>query len=274
MAYSYVAYIDESGDDGLGVTFRASGVQGASNWLVISAFIVRQSLDLQCVSCRDEILAALPKKKSRQLHFADLNHAQKLFAAQRVAQKRSRAISILSNKTMIPAGTYVDKNQLYFYVARHLIERISWLCRDHRFHAPAQEREGDGRVRIVFSRRGGMSYPDFKAYLLRLKADKTVQIHWPVVDIEGISAQDHSTRAGLQLADVIASGFAAAVERDNFGNCEWRFAETLKPIAYQRNGNYLSYGVKTLPWLHEMELTPDQKRFADLFKESGGSPGP
>ena len=237
MAHSYVAYIDESGDDGLGVTFRAPGVQGASNWLVISAYIVRQSLDLQCVAWRDEILKGLPNKKTRELHFADLNHGQKLFAAQCVAQKSARAISILSNKTTIASGVYNDKNQLYFYLTRHLIERISWLCRDHRFDS--KSKEGNGKVKIIFSRRGGMSYPDFKAYMLRLKADPTVQIHWPVIDIDEIEAKDHSTRAGLQLADVIASAFGAAVELDNFGNCERRYAETLRPIVYGRYGNYL-----------------------------------
>lgn len=266
MAHSYVAYIDESGDDGLGVTFRAPGVQGASNWLVISAYLVRRSLDLDCVARRDEIVKGLPKKKTRELHFADLNHQQKLFAVQCLSQKPARAISILSNKTTIPAGVYNDKNQLYFYLTRHLIERISWLSRDDRFNS--KTKEGDGKVKIIFSRRGGMSYPDFKAYMLRLKADQTVQIHWPVIDINEIEAKDHSTRAGLQLADVIASAFASAVEPDNFGNCERRYAETLRPIVYQRYGNYQSYGVKPLPWFHEMPgLTTDQKEFAAFYEK-------
>jgi len=121
-------------------------------------------------------------------------------------------------------------------------------------------------VKIVFSRRGGMSYPQFQAHMARFKADQTVQIHWPVIDIDEIEAKDHSTRAGLQLADVIASAFSSAVEPDNFGNCERRYAETLKPIVYQRYGNYLSYGMKPLPWFHQMKLTQDQQRFADFYK--------
>ena len=70
-----------------------------------------------------------------------------------------RATSIIAEKTGIPPGIYTEKNQLYFYLTRFLLERMSWLCRDLR----SVVREGDGRVKIIFSRRGGMSYTDFQA---------------------------------------------------------------------------------------------------------------
>ncbi len=37
------------------------------------------------------------------------------------------------------------------------------------------------------------------------------------------------------------------VEPNHYGNCEPRYAEILKPITYERRGNYLSYGVKVVP---------------------------
>lgn len=82
-------------------------------------------------------------------------------------------------------------------MTRYVIERISWFCRDQRPHA----REGDGRVKITFSRRGGLSYDGFKKYLLKLKNDSETTIYRPVVDIDGIDAQDHSHVAALQIAD-------------------------------------------------------------------------
>lgn len=214
------------------------------------------------VGWRDEILDCMPERKARDLHFAQLNHGQKVLVCQHLVQKPIRAISVLSNKLTIPSGIYNNKNQLYFYLTRYLIERISWMCRDFRHFV----KEGDGKVKIVFSRRGGMSYPDFRDYLLRLQADPTVQIHWPVIDIEGIGALDHSVRAGLQLADAIASAFAAGVEPNPYGNCEARYAEILKPKVYCRNDNYLSYGVKLVPRLEEMELSDEQYRFVNLFR--------
>lgn len=267
LAHSFIAYIDESGDDGLD-NFRqpkrrgGEGRGGASTWLVISARLLRFSFDLRAVGWRDEIIGSMPERKSHDLHFANLNHAQKVLVCQCLVQKPIRAISILSNKMTIPAGVYKNKNQLYFYLTRYLIERVSWICRDYR----RLVREGDGRVQIIFSRRGGMSYPDFRDYLMRLQTDAAVQIHWPVIDIEGIRALDHSARAGLQLADSIASAFAAGVEPNRYGNCEARYAEILKPRVYCRNKNYLSYGVKLVPRLEEMELSAEQDRFLSLFR--------
>lgn len=264
MSHSFVAYIDESGDDGIG-NFRQPGSHGgASNWLVISACVFRKSHDLNAVSWRDEISALMPEKKARSIHFAHMNHGQRLAASRSLAARPIRSVSILSNKATIPDGIYREKNQLYFYLTRYLIERISWLCRDLRPRVP----EGDGRVKITFSRRGGMSYPDFRQYLQRLQAsqDKDIKIHWPVIDVDGIDAKDHSTHAGLQLVDVIASAFAHAVEPDRYGNCECRYAELLKKTVYKHQGNYLSYGLKIVPRHMDMVLTDEQTRLIELFK--------
>nr|WP_246728338.1 DUF3800 domain-containing protein [Microvirga terricola] len=264
MTHSFVAYIDESGDDGIG-NFRQPGAHGgSSSWLVISACVFRKSFDLDAVGWRDEISALMPEKRKRTIHFAHMAHGQKLAACRSLAARPIRSLSILSNKTTIPDGTYTDKNQLYFYLTRYLIERLSWLCRDLRPRVP----QGDGRVMITFSRRGGMSYPDFRSYLERLRSaqDNDVKIHWPVIDIDGIDAKDHSTHAGLQLADVVASAFASGVEADKYGNCESRYAELLKRTVYERNGNYLSYGLKLVPRHNDMTLNAEQRRLIDLFK--------
>ena len=187
MNHTYVAYVDESGDDGL-EKYRIPGrSDGASTWLVISAMVFRANRDLEAVSWRDEINRLMPERTKRTLHFVKLNHGQKLAAVKLLGEKPVRIISILGHKPSIPIGTYVNKNQLYFYLTRYLVERISWLCRDMRPRSP----EGDGRVRITFSRRGGMSYLDFRNYLRRLKADASgdVSIHWPVIDIESVNAK-------------------------------------------------------------------------------------
>ena len=93
-----------------------------------------------------------------------------------------------------------------------------------------------------------------------------MKIHWPVIDIDAVDAQDHKKSASLQLVDAIASSFAAAVEPDFYGNCELRYAEYLKPVTYHRKGNYLSYGVKIVPKHEECDLNEQQSKFIDLFK--------
>ncbi|AXO16608.1 DUF3800 domain-containing protein [Thalassospira indica] len=261
MSHSYVAYIDESGDDGF-KRFRQPGDRGGSSkWLVISACVMRRAYSLDAVGWRDEITARMPERKSREVHFANLGHGQKLVAAQTLADKPLRALNVIAAKEPIPENVYTEKNQLYFYMTRYLIERISWLCREHRRHV----KEGDGRVAITFSRRGGMSYDSFRDYLRTLKQQNT-QIHWPVIDIDAVDALDHSKNAGLQLADIIASSFASGFEPDRYGNCERRYAETLKPVTYNRRGNYLSYGVKIVPNHEECNLDAQQTQMINLWK--------
>ena len=265
MAHTFLAYIDESGDDGLGGNFRqVGGHGGSSKWLVISACLFRRTHSLDAVLWRDKILAKMPERKGRDLHFANLNHGQKLAAVQTISQKPLRAISVLAAKQPIPDGVYTGKNQLYFYLTRYLLERVSWLCRDLRPRAP----EGDGSVKITFSRRGGMQYDQFRAYLERLKAtpDADVRIHWPVIDIPSIAAADHKSSASLQIADAIASSFSAGVEPDRYGNCEPRYAETLKPIVYHRKANYLSYGVKVVPQYTACCLDQQQLKMIEIWR--------
>lgn len=264
MRHSFIAYIDESGDDGL-KKFRQPGAQGgASTWLGISACLIRYSRELEAVQWRDEISNQLPNKTRRDIHFAHMKHQQKIMATQVLASKKVRAITVLANKTYMDPDIYSEKNRLYFYLTRYLIERLSWLCRDLRPKVP----EGNGTLKIVFSRRGGMSYSNFRDYLTLLKSNgfNGTNIHWPVIDIPNIDAQDHSKRAGLQLSDIIASAFTAALEPDVYGNCESRYAETLKPIVYSRNGNFLSYGVKLIPKINQNTLSEEQTKFLELYK--------
>jgi hypothetical protein len=265
MAHSYIAYIDESGDDGLSGNYRQVGTRGGSSqWLTISASVWRYSLDADAVSWRNEIRSRLGSQAQKKpLHYKHLGHNQRLMAAQILAEKPLRSICVSSYKPLIPAETYCEKNQLYFYMSRYVLERLSWLCREFRPRVP----EGDGRVKIVFSRRGGMSYGDFRDYmnLLRIAEDPGISINWAVIDIDAIEAVDHSQRAGLQIADLVASSITAGLEADIYGNCEKRYAEVLKPRMYYRKGNYLSYGVKLVPRWEKIPLTKQQMDFVELF---------
>lgn len=265
MAHSFIAYIDESGDDGLPGRYREPGVQGgASHWLTIGAVVWRYSRDLDAVQWAKEIAAQMPpQKRNKTLHFADMEHPQRIMAVDGICQRPMRLTAVIANKPIIPAGIYVQKNQLYHYMSRYLLERISWLCRDMRPSVP----EGDGRVKIVFARRGGMSTENFQDYLRLLwdASDPEIQIHWPVIDIDGIEAHDQPAKFGLQLADIAVSGLTWALEPDTYGNCEPRFATALKPRVYNRQGNYMSYGTKMVPACDKIQLTEQQKPFLDLF---------
>lgn len=265
MAHSFIAYVDESGDDGLPGVYRTAGHQGgSSNWLTISASLWRYTNSLEAVRWRNEIRDQLPPQARRKiLHGMKLSHEQRVMACQIIAKKPIRSICVMANKPIIPKNVYTQKNQLYFYMSRYLIERISWFCRDMRRDVP----EGDGRVKVIFSRRGGLSYDGFRGYLTHLKNSdqEGIQIHWNVIDIEGIEAVDHSSRAGLQIADLIAYCMTAGLEPNPYGNCELRYAKILRPTVYCHHGNYLSYGVKLVPKPAQIPLSDQQRQFVELF---------
>lgn len=267
MAHSYLAFIDESGDDGIGNFREIGGRGGASRWFIITACVYRASRDNDAVAWRDEIKKSCAKKnQDRAIHFADFDHHQKRAACQILARKPIRFISAITRKDVPAAAIFKEKNQLYFYLTRYVIERLSWFAKSMR----REVREGDGRVQITFSRRGGMSYPGFREYLerLKLKGPDEVTIHWPVIDIEGIRAESHSLRAGLQLADCGARAVAEALEPDRFGNVESSYLKILqKSIYHSPKGNYLSYGLKFLPNIEGAQLNAQQQEAFAAFKE-------
>ena len=112
MNHSFIAYIDESGDDGL-ANFRQPGEKGgASNWMCICACIIRASHRLETVKWRDEIKSTTGKRsKGRQIHFAHFNHNQKRAACQCMHGKQLRVIAAISDKTTIQKGCFIKKNQ-------------------------------------------------------------------------------------------------------------------------------------------------------------------
>ena len=231
---------------------------------------MRKTNELEAVRWRDEIVKVAGRTK-REIHFTNLNHSQKIAACQSLAARPIRLCHVLIAKAAIATPHLGQKNWLYFYALRFLIERLSWLCRDLRPSVP----EGNGRLAITFSRRGGMSYPEFRRYLLLLQGQtEENSIHWPVIDTDALNAQDHSRLAALQLADIAASAFAAAMEADRYGNQESRYASILRPVTYSHDGERLGYGLKLMPSETSLQLTPQQLQFLDLFRKERQPPGP
>ncbi len=72
---SFVAYIDESGDEGF--VFKDYG-SGSTRWFVLSAAVIRQVNDLQMVSCLKAVREVLRKEAKTPLHFVDLKHEQRV----------------------------------------------------------------------------------------------------------------------------------------------------------------------------------------------------
>jgi len=262
--FSFKAYVDESGDEGF--VFNADG-SGSRRWLVLSAVVVRKKNDLGLVKLMREVRELLGKQPKMQLHFSDLKHEQRVPYVKRIAGHTLRTVSVLVHKPSIQASEMfqAEKFLLYRYAARLLLERISWLCRDHRI-----EGEGNGEVEIIFSNRSIMSYDDLRAYL-RLLRDRqdpmTVRIDWGVVSPEHVSAVNHEQLAGLQVADAVASSLYYAVQKNRYGEVEPRYAAILKPTFYRHKDRALGNGLKF--WPMELETLKKTNPHLGGFADGG-----
>ncbi len=241
MTASFVAYIDESGDEG----FQFE--KGSSEWFVLSAVIVRKMQDLEVVKLVDKVRDILHKPAKKPLHFCNLKHEHRLPYVAEIAKGNLRTITILIHKPSIrDPENFQDRYRLYFYSVRLLIERLSWLCRDTK----KLNHSEDGSVEIVFSNRSSMSYPELRDYLdhlEKLSSTQDFRINWPYIKTDKIIALPHHSRMGLQIADATAGSFRSAVQSTQLGFTEDRYAQMLKPVVYKRKGMYLGYGLKFWP---------------------------
>lgn len=262
----YTAYIDEAGDEGFGKL--ASGTsEGQSRWLCVGACIVTHENDLKLPGWRNEILAKFPKKKTRDLHFRDLKHEQKIVVCQQISKLPIGVCVTLSHKITIQGSkwesTFKKKGYLYNYLLRWLLERITDVCR--RSGGPGAS------LRLVFSRRANTDYKTMKEYFNLMKEGREFmpqsrRIDWTLIDIENISVENHSKWAGLQISDCVTSAFFLAVEPNVYGNYEHTYAKLLKDrLLKSRNGSYLNCGLTPVPSWVKCQANPRQIEFFASF---------
>ncbi|PIM54732.1 hypothetical protein CS062_02250 [Roseateles chitinivorans] len=251
MTSSFVAYIDESGDEGF--TFLPDG-RGSSHWFVQTAVVYRRPHDLSAVAALKAARATLGWEAKKAFHFCDMRHEQRLVMLNEVIKTPFRTVSILSYKPDIPDPERFQANKwmLYHYLTRLLIERVSWLCRDH-----MRPGEGDGTVDLIFSDRAAMSYEDIRVYINRLRAQAgmgtQVNIHWPAINMDSLRAVAHAQLAGLQVADAVATSTHYGVKLSRFGIADPSYLALLRRHAYRHRDNFRGYGIKTLTGFEQLQ---------------------
>ena len=266
MSSSFVAYIDESGDEGF--TFRPDG-SGSSRWLVLSALVLRKSKDSQVVQAAREARVLLGKPDKYALHFRHLRHEQRRPIARMIGQLPARTISVLVHKPSIDEPEIFQQQAyaLYRYASRLLLERVSWLCRDHR-----KMDEGNGCVDLIFSNRSAMSYDELCRYLTKLRdesAQRDVQIDWNVIDPLRVKAVNHDQLAGLQMADAVATSAFYAVNSNQYGEIEESYLRLIAQTIYRREGRADGYGLKF--WCNDREIIERTLTIAAQKKTPAGA---
>jgi len=247
MSEPIYVFFDEYGEEGF------SGK--ASEWFVLSAAI-QGAEDVHTVrSCYADHKTRCHRGDDWYFHFVKCDHRARVAF---INDMRPAGYVFMSAAVHKPSITRTDNFKrpyfLYFYTAKLLLERISWLCRNQDRHV----------AWAYFSSRRGLRSLNVRLYLrlLRRRAEELGnKIHWPAIEDMGITVEPNKEKIGLQLADLMASSVGHAIE-PRHDITEPRYLLELKDHIYSYNGSRLSYGLKIFPRLTaELRAEP---RFAWL----------
>lgn len=266
----FIAYVDEAGDEGFGKLSEEN--TGQSSWFSIGGCVVAEEDERALPSWRDEIMGAFKNRNSRDLHFRDLKHEQKVHACATIATKPIGACVVSSNKHTLPshpkAEVFKTKQHLYNYLTRYFLERITSACKKK----ARIEHGAPASLRVVFSQRKGSDYEVMRDYLKFLRDGKEkIQpvrtIDWSVLDPDDIAVENHKVRAGLQIADLFTSAVWKAFEPNGYGHCEPRYAQEIAPRLMRSNKSRLNCGLTIIPPYSKCPLGTAQKEFLDWIIE-------
>jgi len=277
-SFGYIAYIDEAGDPGL-KKVRPIDQNGASEWLVLSAVVIKRHREDQVLQWVRTLIDDLGIKQRRDLHYRTLSPTRKRVAAEYIAQLPIRGFAVCSNKKNMrgyhnPRAEKVSSQQWFYnWCVRLLLERVSAFCasRSERDYGELQP------IKIEFSERGGHRYSQTGAYHYYLRHQQQAgslyltkrQPVLGMLDWNLMKAYPHMERAGLQLSDFIGSAFYQAIDTGGQGRWDIEPAMALTPIMAKERGLVRDFGVALFPsrWW-EAELSAEQKQ---IFQHYGYS---
>lgn len=267
----FVAYVDEAGDEGFGKLASLERT-AQSAWFAIGAIVLEEPNDRLLPTWRTEILSEFPKKKSPDLHFRELKHEQRVQTCRILAKRPIGACIVASNKITLlnhsKKEIFKQKQHLYNYLTRFLLERLTEACRTKAL----LEHRDRAHLTVVFSRRRGTDYHVMREYLELMRDGREIlkpirSIDWSVLDPADILVENHSKRAGLQIADVFTSAFWHALEPNSFGFCEGRYARTLTPKLLRAKGTRLGSGLTLIPPAYNSPLSDEQREFVEFVSK-------
>lgn len=200
----YFVYVDEAGDRGWGGR--------SSPFFVVAAVVVRGSDDPMLRSLLDKINADLGKPGGHILHWAEniRDHAQRKHVARLLNTAPMTCVAVLLDKeSLMGRGEGLsDPARQYNYLARRLIERVSWLI---------DRRHGSGKLIFAHVRR--FKYEALESYLDHLRRTDS-GIRWEAIKSRYPIIEQPNKIRGLQVADLVAGCVYSAVRKDGFGDHE------------------------------------------------------
>lgn len=263
--YSFVAYIDESGDTGV--------KPGSSEWFGLAAFIIKNDDIGYIYKLKNEICV---RCGISNIHMTEMRHDdKKSFVVKEITDNiDSKCVVCLSHKKSIDnMDKLKNKDHFYEYISKFLLERITNCCYDWKLQD--NKITGCGKIKIVFAKRKGMSYDSLKKYFDKLKNspiphDKRSdypRIKWDMIDVNKIENMLSDDSAGLQFADVLSYSFYKCIVKNQFGMYNQNFCMFFRRRMYASDGRILFNGVSIVR-KNELERQNMPYQLTNIFMTS------
>jgi hypothetical protein len=263
----YIAYVDEAGDEGFG-KLREGVASAQSKWFSIGACVLDLEHDKLLPTWRDGVVDRFQNRQVRDLHFRDLKHDQKVFACSELAKRPLGACVVSSNKVTLlthpKREIFKQKQYLYNYLTRYLLERLTHACKKKAWI----QHQAEARLRVIFSRRKGTDYEVMRDYLCLMRDGKEKfqpvrSIDWNVLRPDDIAVENHKVRVGLQISDLYTSAVWKALEPNGYGHSEPRYAQELANQFLRSQGQILNCGITVIPPVSKSPLGAQQREFLE-----------
>jgi hypothetical protein len=244
---------------------------GSSEWLILSGVVIGAPNERNVAPWRNDLLKKIRSQRT-YLHFTDLQPWNKRIVCAEIATLPLRCFVVCSNKKNMRgyrnpyAEKYPSPNWFYAWLSRLLLERITYFIREKSL---AQHGEIK-KVRLEFSSRGGLTQGGLNTYFEWLKMKSAGDdmflplgdLVWETMHRDLIHIYNHKQRAGLQLADAVASAFFKACDCCDTGECDPQFARLLSDkmcrVPDGWVGEISGYSVKLMPSFKQAKLLPEQ----------------
>jgi len=228
------AYIDESGDEGIGGK--------GTKWFIITALIANQEEAAALGNTYHRIKQRINVGANKVLHWSELSHSRRKAVTEELATNDFSICSVLvdtQHQDIINTSLKLG-GRLYFYTFRQLVERITWYCDDKGY-----------KVRLYPENKAGIKYRELNGYLNYIQSQPDCEIRKGC--ILGVKPKSKSQSNLLQLADCVCGAVQNAVEY-KYGVIEDSYLLMLKDKLYRRSGKVFGYGIKFMP--HKSKLIP------------------
>ncbi|WP_443027211.1 DUF3800 domain-containing protein [Sphingomonas sp. LR60] len=267
----YVVFIDEAGDPGIK---PAGNAPAWTEWFTLGAVVVAAHREPEVRGWIEEMRNVTRSRQKPDLHYRNLSLANKRRVARMLASKEVRLFTLASHKANMrghrsAALGRMGPDQYYNWCLRFILERVTAWCARR-----ARRDQVSPALKIIFSERGGHRYSDLVDYLKKLDHQSragtlTLKARCMVPNVlvpELCEVRPHTSVAGLQLADIVASAFFQAAN-SALPTHELSPARLLNDRMAKegRSRTHANFGVTLLPLPHQGTIPARERAIFEFY---------